>query len=295
MSIFGKMDNALRNKINYTTRCEMNNQPIGFLDSGVGGFSVVKEVMKRLPKENLIFIGDSARNPYGSKTMEEVLQYTTELTQFLLSKNIKMLVIACNTATVAALDALQTALDIPVIGVIEPGSRAAVTQTKNHVIGVIGTQGTIQSEAHKKQISMMSKCSTVFSVASPKLVELVEKNEFKSEFAKDVIAGELSVFKESDIDTLLLGCTHYPLLQSLIYDYLGEKVTLIDPSIETAETIEKYLSAHGLLNQSDEPAEYIFYTTGAKNTFEEVAVNWLPGRVFSVNQISLEELVIDNG
>ena len=269
----------------------MKNQPIGFLDSGVGGLSVVKEVMKKLPNENILFIGDSARNPYGNRTKEEVIQYSRELSHFLLKKNIKMLVIACNTATAAALKVLQEELDIPVIGVIEPGSQAAVQKTKNNHVGVIGTVRTVESSEHLNQIKKLNPLANVDTLAVPKFVEIVENNDLTSNYARSVIQTELKELKEMDIDTLILGCTHYPLLADLIQDYLGEEVNLIDPAIATTQLINDYLIKYDLLNPSTEKStESIFYTTAQTKKFEEIARNWIPIGQFKVENISVEEL-----
>ena len=209
----------------------MNSQPIGFIDSGVGGLTVAKEVMKLLPNERIYYLGDSKRNPYGPRSVEEVRHFARQLSYFLLEKNIKFLVIACNTASVAALETLQEELPIPVIGVIEYGTKAAVNQTKNKKIGMIGTQGTVQSKAYEKQIINNLSDAQVKSVTCPKLITIVEKNQFNGEIAENIVAEELASFKNTDIDTLVLGCTHYPLLQSTIQDYLGDKVTLVDPGV----------------------------------------------------------------
>lgn len=269
----------------------MNNQPIGFLDSGVGGLSVVKEVMKKLPKERILFVGDSARNPYGNKSKEEVIQYSRELSHFLLKKGIKMLVVACNTATAAALDVLQAELDIPVIGVIKPGSQSAVTQSHKDVIGVIGTVRTVESAEYFNQIKGLNPSADVHSLAVPKFVEIVENNDLTSDYARSVIESELHELKKTDIDTLILGCTHYPLLAELIQDYLGEDIRLIDPAIATTQLIEDYLTKHQLLNSNQEESkDSIFYTTAKTEKFEKIARNWIPIRQFTVKNIGLKEL-----
>lgn len=268
----------------------MKNQPIGFLDSGVGGLSVIKEVMQRLPNEEIVFIGDSARNPYGNRTKEEVVQFSRELAAFLMSKNIKMLVIACNTATAASLEILKEELPIPVIGVIEPGSQSAVKESKNNVIGIIGTVSTVNSNEHKKKIEALNPTVKIHTLAVPKFVEIVENNELTSDYAKSVIQTELQELKTTAIDTLILGCTHYPLLETLIQDYLGEGVTLIDPAISTTKQIEDYLTEHNLLNKNDQPSkEAVFYTTAEAEKFEFIARNWLPISQFKVETITLEE------
>lgn len=269
----------------------MKNQPIGFLDSGVGGLSVVKEVMKKLPNEQIVFIGDTARNPYGNRTTEEVIQFSRELADFLMSKEIKMLVIACNTATAAALDILQKELPIPVIGVIEPGSQAAVEHTENEIIGVIGTVSTIQSNGHQQKIHALRPSAEVHTLAVPKFVEIVEKNDLTSDYAKSVVQDELKGLKHTPIDTLILGCTHYPLLERLIQDYLGEGITLIDPAILTTQLIEDYLIENNLLNtQPRKSKKSVFYTTAEAERFEQIARNWIPIGDYEVVNIALEEI-----
>jgi glutamate racemase len=269
----------------------MKNQPIGFLDSGVGGLTVVKEVMKQLPHEMIYYIGDSARNPYGPRPLEEVKEFTHQLANFLLEKGIKLLVVACNTATVAALESLQKELPIPVIGVIESGSKAAKEHTKNHKIGVIGTFGTVQSKEYEKQILNEGQQTEVFSVACPRFVSIVEKNQFESTRAKNTVHEELAPFKETTIDTLVLGCTHYPLLQPIIQDFFGQYVHLIDPGVETAKTVKKYLTESDLLNQEvDIIPTHKLYTTGSATKFEKIASNWLDKSNFTIEHISIEEL-----
>ncbi len=269
----------------------MNNQAIGFIDSGVGGLSVVREVMRRLPNEDILFVGDTARNPYGEKTTEEVLQFSRELAHFLMKKNIKMLVIACNTATAAAVDILKKELPIPVFGVIEPGSELAVKATKNKEVGVIGTRRTIQSNEHRKKIQDLNSSIKVQTLAVPKFVEIVEDNDLTSDYAKQVIQEELKDFKQTDIDTLILGCTHYPLLADLIQDYLGDDLTLIDPAIPTVDLVEEYLVENNLLKtNSNRASESIFYTTAAVDKFETIARNWIKIGKFKVENIGLEEL-----
>lgn len=269
----------------------MRSRPIGFLDSGVGGLSVVKEVMKRLPNEKILFIGDSARNPYGNRSQAEIIQYSKELSRFLMKKQIKMLVIACNTATAAALDVLKEELAIPVIGVIEPGSRAAVASNQNNEIGVIGTVRTIASNEHFQQIHQLNPQAKVHTLAVPKFVEIVENNDLTSDYAKRVIQEELKALKSTEMDTLILGCTHYPLLETLIQDYLGEEVRLIDPAIATTDLIVDYLTKNKLHHPDMEQAtESIFYTTAEAEKFEKIARNWIPIGQFKVEKITVEEL-----
>lgn len=269
----------------------MNKQPIGFLDSGVGGLTVVKEVMKLLPNEEVYYIGDSARNPYGPRPLSEVLEFTLQLANFLVHKGIKLLVIACNTATVAALEVLQERLDIPVIGVIESGTRAAVKSSQNKNIGVIGTQGTILSNEYEKQILKLLENAQVQSVACPEFVSIVEKHQYEDELAKTVVFKELEPFVGSKMDTLVLGCTHYPLLQNIIQEYFGENLTLIDPGVETSIQVEKVLNENKMKNLSTKKMnKHLFFTTGPAANFEKIAKNWLKRSDIDVKNITVEEL-----
>src|SRR5690625_1174680 len=269
----------------------MKNQPIGFIDSGVGGLSVVKEVFKQLPNETVYFIGDSARNPYGSRTMAEVLEFSRELAHFLVNKGIKMLVIACNTATVASLDVLKEELDIPVIGVIEPCSKGAIHTTKNQKIGVIATTGTIQSKEYNKKIEALNSAVEVQGLACQSFVTIVEENRLTDEEIKEEVAENLSAFQRFEMDTLVLGCTHFPLLASYIQEYVGENVQLVDPGYETTKRIKNFLMENDLANPGiTQSKKHIFYTTGSVDKFKEIANSWIEDELFEVKSVSLEEL-----
>ncbi|MGX1825295.1 glutamate racemase, partial [Heyndrickxia sporothermodurans] len=209
------------------------NQPIGIIDSGVGGLTVVKEVLKQLPNESIIYVGDTARCPYGPRPVDEVKAYTWQMTRFLLKRNIKMLVIACNTATAVVLDEIRTELKIPVLGVIYPGARAALKNTKGFNIGVLGTIGTIKSGAYEKALKSINRKVSITSLACPKFVPLVESGEYKSSIAKKIVAESLAPIQKSGIDTLILGCTHYPLLEGLIKNVMGSEVKVISSGDET--------------------------------------------------------------
>lgn len=269
----------------------MKKQPIGLLDSGVGGLTVVKEVMKLLPNEEILYIGDSARNPYGPRSKEEVLKFTIQLANFLVEKKIKLLIVACNTATVAALDYLQKSLEVSVIGVIEAGSKAAIEQTKNNNIGVIGTQGTINSNEYENTIRKSIETASVQSVACPRFVSIVEKDRYQDIIAQQIVAEELKPFENSNIDTLVLGCTHYPLLQNIIQSHLGDDLVLIDPGVETAKIVKEFLEEKDLLQtgQSNLLLHH-FYTTGPVEHFSGIASNWLESTKFEVTHIPIEEL-----
>lgn len=269
----------------------MIKQAIGLLDSGVGGLTVMKEAMKQLPNESFYYIGDTARCPYGPRPEEQVKEFTWDLTKFLLEKNIKMLIIACNTATAAALTELKKELDIPVIGVILPGSRAAIKTTKLNRIGVIGTEGTIRSGEYKKAITKKLANTEVFSEACPKFVPLIESNQFSSSIAKKVVTESLQDLRRKKVDTLVLGCTHYPLLRPLIQNVMGDSVTLIDSGAETVNEVSVLLDYYDMAEEkSDHPNERKFYTTGSVNMFKDIASKWLELNECSVEHVSINRL-----
>ncbi|WP_390404958.1 glutamate racemase [Lacticaseibacillus jixiensis] len=253
----------------------MNTQPIGFIDSGVGGLTVVKAALRQLPNENFVFLGDQARLPYGPRPAEQVRAFTWQMVNFLLHKHIKMLVVACNTATAAALDDLRAKLSIPVIGVILPGSRAALRNTHTGHIGVIATIGTVRSDAYAKAIKGKDARAKVTSLAAPKFVSVVESNETKSAVAKKVVAETLQPLVGTDIDTLVMGCTHYPLLRPLIQNVMGPHVRLIDSGAETVSDVSMLLDYFDLANTDSQPATREYYTTGSAAMFETIASEWL--------------------
>ena len=271
----------------------MSKKAIGFIDSGVGGLTVVKQAMKQLPNESIYYLGDSARCPYGPRPKEEVIQYTWEMTQFLLKKDIKMLVIACNTATAAALDIIRERVEIPVVGVINPGSRAAIKHSKNERIAVIGTKGTINSDVYKQTIKDKDKDISVISMSCPKFVPLVESNQYNGSIAKKVVAETLKPLLKESIDTLILGCTHYPLLTPLIQNVMGPCVTLIDSGAETVSEVSTLLDYFRLAESSHnkEASEYRFYTTGSPKLFSDIAENWLGQRNFTIEKVDLVNLI----
>lgn len=263
------------------------NTPIGVIDSGVGGLTVAKEIMRQLPKENIMYIGDTARCPYGPRPSEEVRQFTWEMTDYLLNQNIKMLVIACNTATAVVLEEIQHKVDIPVLGVIEPGARAALKSTNNHRIGIIGTNGTIKSNAYPSALRELHDKVEVESLACPLFVPLVESGNFEGEEARRIVEETLKPFRNSEIDTLILGCTHYPLLKPIIQEFIGPKVKLISSGEETASEVSAILSYSDLLNNGEQPGEHLFLTTGSNQLFQIIASKWFEHPIHNVQHISL--------
>ncbi|WP_017797222.1 glutamate racemase [Oceanobacillus kimchii] len=248
------------------------DKAIGVIDSGVGGLTVVHELMRQLPKEQLIYLGDTARCPYGPRSKKEVQQFTWEMVDFLLTKNIKMLVVACNTATAFTLKDLKEQLDIPVIGVIQPGARAAIKSTTNNQVGVIGTEGTISSGAYSQALAKIKSNIQVSGLACPPFVPMVERGVLSGSEAKTVVTEALRPFSSNKkMDTLILGCTHYPLLKSTIQEVMGEEVTVISSSEETARETSTLLDVHQIMNRSDLVPLHQFYTTGDLEIFIEIA------------------------
>lgn len=265
------------------------NGAIGVLDSGVGGLTVVKELIRQLPKERIIYLGDTARCPYGPRTREEVRQFTWEMTNYLLAKNIKMLVIACNTATSVVLEEMQAELPIPVVGVIHPGARTALKVTNNYHVGVIGTIGTIQSGAYKFALKSITNRVEVESLACPPFTPLVESGEYRGEYAHKVVEATLQPLKHTGIDTLILGCTHYPILGSIIQDVMGKDVQLIHSGDETAREVSTILYHSNLRNTVEEQNDHLFLTTGKVETFKKIASSWFGKPVENVKHITLQQ------
>ena len=227
--------------------------PIGVFDSGLGGLTVAQAIMRQLPSESLIYFGDTARVPYGPKSPETVRRYSHEIAGFLLEQGVKAIVVACNTATAHALPMLEAELPVPVIGVVSPGARAAVKATKSGHIGVIGTEGTIKSGAYVKAIHVEAPDAVVTVKACPLFVPLVEEGWNESEATRIIAEEYLAPFAHDVVDTLVLGCTHYPLLKRVIGETIGRTVRLIDSAEETALDTRRMLAEHGLANEGGQP------------------------------------------
>ncbi len=223
-----------------------NNNPIGFFDSGVGGLTVLKEFIKEMPNEDLIYFGDTARVPYGSKSQEIVTEYSKQIVNFLKTKNVKMIVIACNTATALAFEELKSYTDIPIIEVISPGGFSAVNNTKNNRVGIIGTEATVNSGAYVNKIKSINENIEVFQTPCPLFVPLVEEGWVDKESTKEICKDYLSELIGKNIDTLVLGCTHYPLLKEQIEEICGSDIKVINPARATFERAKEYLEMYDL-------------------------------------------------
>lgn len=248
--------------------------PIGVFDSGIGGLTVLDAVMRALPREHLVYFGDTARLPYGPKSPETVRRYARENVELLRRSGVKMVVVACNTATAHALDELRDAVPLPVVGVVGPGARAALRATRTGRVGVIGTEGTIASEAYPRRLRELRADVRVSSRACPLLVPLAEEGLLDHPATRLIVREYLEPFLADGVDALILGCTHYPVFKPLLVEVLGRRVTLIDSAEETAREVEETLRARGLARDAPEPARRRFLVSDLPERFLQV------GRVF---------------
>ncbi|MBR5260176.1 MAG: glutamate racemase [Eggerthellaceae bacterium] len=280
-----------------------NNAPIGVFDSGFGGLTVAREIMRALPHESIVYVGDTARCPYGPRDLSEVDGFVQQIGSWLVDRGVKMVVIACNTATAAGLANAQRNLPVPVIGVVEPGARAAAMVTRNRKVGVIATKGTVESNAYSKAIRHIDAGITVFSTATPRFVEIAELGirmsdgpieSFWSEMSKVYIRPEfeeiardyLEPLRRCGVDTLVLGCTHYPLLKALIGGVVGREVVLVSSAQEAARDVAEILARRGASACPDREPEHEFFTTG-----DDVAeFRDFGGRVLGMNMGEVEHL-----
>ncbi|MEG1290842.1 MAG: glutamate racemase [Lachnospiraceae bacterium] len=283
--------------------------PIGVFDSGVGGLTVAREIMRQLPMESMIYFGDTARVPYGNKSKETIVRYSRQIMHFLESKGVKAIVVACNTASAFALEELQPELEIPMIGVVKSGAKVAAQTTKIGKIGVIGTEGTIGSQIYTKMIRETNPQAEVLGKACPLFVPLVEEGWLKDSITMEVAKRYLTSFRESNIDTLILGCTHYPLLRAIIGEVMGQQVTLVNPAYETAHGLKQLLEQYELQNdgmegkgkypsdsfediesyEMQEQGRYQFYVSDAAEKFKDFANSILPCEIEEARLIHIEE------
>ena len=261
-----------------------NESAIGVFDSGIGGLTVLQKIIETLPKENTVYLGDTARAPYGTKSVETVLRYSFENTEFLVQKGVKAVVVACNTSTAIALTQLRDSLSIPVIGVIEPGVRRAIKSTKNKRVGVIGTEATIQSGAYTRALKEADGGVEVYSRACPLFVPLVEEGWTDNDVVEMTVKAYLGSLKQSGIDALILGCTHYPLLKKAIREFIGNAVRLVDSAEETAKEVETTLKK-AVLTRRNGKGIHSFFVTDAPDRFIEVGRRFLGEKVASAVRI----------
>ena len=267
------------------------NAPIGVFDSGVGGLTVAREIMRQIPNERIVYFGDTARVPYGSKSKDNIIKFSRQIIRFLQTENVKAVVIACNTASALALDEMQQEFDLPILGVVKPGAKVAVETTANKRIGLIGTEANIRSGVYTRYIKSLDDEAKVFEKACPLFVPLVEEGWLHDDITLQVASRYLEELKEKDIDTLIMGCTHYPLIRSTIRKVMGDKVNLVNPAYETAIELKNLLERDNLANKCDvdSPSSmYRFYVSDAEEKFKLFANSILPFDITMTKQINIE-------
>ena len=267
------------------------NAPIGVFDSGVGGLTVAREIMRQIPNERIVYFGDTARVPYGSKSKDNIIKFSRQIIRFLQTENVKAIVIACNTASALALDEMQQEFELPILGVVKPGAKVAVETTAKKRIGLIGTEANIRSGVYTRYIKSLDDEAKVFEKACPLFVPLVEEGWLHDDITLQVASRYLEELKEKDIDTLIMGCTHYPLIRSTIRKVMGDKVNLVNPAYETAIELKNLLERDNLANKCDvdSPSSmYRFYVSDAEEKFKLFANSILPFDITMTKQINIE-------
>lgn len=265
--------------------------PIGVFDSGVGGLTVVREMIRQLPNENIVYFGDTARVPYGSKSQKTIIRFSEQIIRFLKKKQVKAIVIACNTASALALEAVRDEFDIPILGVVIPGARAAVEATQNAKVGVVGTDATVQSGMYTKIIRGMNPDIEVIEKACPLFVPLVEEGFKEHHVTREIIDYYLDSMKKTDIDAMILGCTHYPLLRSKIRAYMGDKIQIVNPAYETAMDLKRLLEEQDMVNDGTKAphSSYEFFVSDAAEKFRSFANTVMPFDISETNVVNIEE------
>ena len=274
---------------NKKNQIDLRNAPVGIFDSGVGGLTVAREVMRNIPQERIVYFGDTARVPYGNKSKETIIRYSRQIIRFLMTQGVKAIVVACNTASAFALEEIKKEIEIPILGVVQPGAKVACAATKNKKIGVIGTEGTVRSQIYTKFVQQWDPEIQVIGKACPLFVPLVEEGWLKDPVTDEVAQRYLSELKEKEIDTLVLGCTHYPLLRSTVRKVMGDDVTLVNPAYETAIDLQRILQSNALDNRGDGDVHYEFYSSDAPVKFKNFANAILPCNINWIEHINIEE------
>lgn len=268
------------------------NAPIGVFDSGVGGLTVMKEIMHQIPNEKIVYFGDTARVPYGNKSKETVTKFSRQIVHFLQTQKVKAIVAACNTASALALDELEKESDIPMIGVVKPGAEVAGSATKNGKIGVIATEATISSAVYSRYIKQMNPDVSVIEKACPLFVPLVEEGLLRDPVTDEIARRYLSELIDIDIDTLVLGCTHYPLIRETVGKIMGQGVTLVNPAYETARELKELLTKEDML-RLEKPRlgdnQYRFYVSDSSEKFKRFANSIIKYGILSAKTLNIEE------
>jgi len=262
--------------------------PIGIFDSGIGGLTVAKRIIAMLPNENIVYFGDTARVPYGSKSNETVVEYSYQDAQFLINKNVKLIIVACNTASSIAIDKLKEKFDIPIIGMIEPGTHLALESTKNGKIGVIGTEATISNRAYSNELHSINKDLSIIEKPCPLFVPIAEEGWLDHEATKLIAREYLQDLIDFGVDTVILGCTHYPLLSGVIQKIMGDDVKLIDSGMAASLEVEDYLNGRGVRNDSNQLGTHQFYVSDLPAKFKSVAERFLGTEVKHIEKIDID-------
>lgn len=268
------------------------SSPVGVFDSGVGGLTVVREIMRQIPNEKIIYFGDTARVPYGSKSRDTVTRFSRQIVNFLQTHQVKTIVVACNTASAYALEELEKEIDIPIIGVVKPGARVASEVTRNGKIGVIATTATISSHIYNQYIEEINPEVTIYEKACPLFVPLVEEGLWVDPVTDEIARRYLTELIDLDIDTLILGCTHYPLIRSTLGRVMGEKVTLVNPAYETAIQLKALLQEKRLLNEQPPKLgenQYQFYVSDMAEKFQVFANSIIKYGILSAKQVDIDK------
>lgn len=266
--------------------------PIGVFDSGIGGLTVVREIMRQIPNEKIVYFGDTARVPYGNKSKETVTRFSKQIVRFLKTFQVKTIVVACNTVSAYAFDELESETDIPIIGVVKPGARVAAEVTENGKIGVIATEATIGTRIYPRYISELKKEVTIYQKACPLFVPLVEEGLWQDPVTDEIAGRYLSELIDINIDTLILGCTHYPLIRSTLGRIVGEKVTLVNPAYETARELKEMLLEKGLLKEETPKlgdTQYQFYVSDTAEKFKSFANSIIKYGILSAKTVNIED------
>ncbi len=263
------------------------NDPIGVFDSGLGGLTVVQQIIDILPNERIVYFGDTARVPYGAKSADTIIHYSKQIVDVLLKKKAKMIVVACNTASALALDAIVSACPVPLVGVITPGARQALLSTKNKKIGIIATSSTIKSGAYARKIRELDPSAQVFCSPCPLFVPLVEEGWFDHGVTEEVAREYLAPIKKEGVDTLVLGCTHYPLLKKILHKVMGPKVALVDSAQEVAALVRDLLQEKKALRAPLGPAEHVFLVSDDTDHFQRLAKQFLRVGVKEVQKYAI--------
>lgn len=271
---------------------EWHNSPIGVFDSGVGGLTVAREIMRQLPNERIVYFGDTARVPYGNKSKETVTKFSRQIVNFLKKQEVKAIVVACNTVSAYALEELEQETDIPIIGVMKPGARAAILATKNKKVGVIATEATVHSGIYTRYIKENDANVSTLERACPLFVPLVEEGLWEDPVTDEIARRYLSELIDSGIDTLILGCTHYPMLRSTVAKIMGEGVTLVNPAYETARELKMLLAEKGLESEHRPGLGTElnrFYVSDGAEKFKQLANSILTYGILSAKVVNIEE------